>query len=149
MAAEPWEGCHGLSSDVSLACFSTRTAWFRLKIESCGRTIAVLTGIYAFCAVFGLILWAVGAVCAGGVLVVVFHTGLWQPWRASIFSVLLASVALTVDEDCKGLQAFFRNEPVIFCNLLSYCFFYSLFFLFESDKYLNCDRANENLIVHL
>lgn len=58
--------------------------------------------------VFGPIFRAVRAVCAGGVLVVVFHTVLWQPWRASIFSVLLASVAqrLTVDEDCKGLQAF-------------------------------------------
>lgn len=43
-----------------------------------------------------------------GVLVVVFHTGLRQPWRASIFSVLLASAALSLiaNEDLTGLLTF-------------------------------------------
>ena len=85
--------------------------------------------------VFGLIFRAERAVCAEGVLVVVFHTGLWQPWRASIFSVLLsASVALslTAYEDFKGLKAF-RNKPP-FCYLLLSYYFYSLLFLFRVGK---------------
>lgn len=138
----------GFRQTVSLVCFSTGTAWFWRKFKRRDRTIGVLTGIWAFCVVFGPVFRAVRAARAGGVLVVVFHTELWQPWRASIFSVLLASVALTLtaDEDCKGLRAFW-NKP-LFCNLMLRCYFYSLLFLFESGKN-GCDIANVNLIVHL
>lgn len=92
--------------------------------------IGVLTEILAFCVFFGLTCRAVGAVCAGGVLVVVFHTAAFAFLHFS--GVLLASVALslTVDEDCRGLQAFWNKA--YFCNLLLSYYFYNLLFLFES-----------------
>lgn len=62
-----------------------------------------------FCAVFR----ELKEPSAGGVLVVVFHSGLWQPWRASIFSDLCSPLSVQtvlVDADCKGLHAFFGKQ---------------------------------------
>lgn len=106
MAAEPWEGCYGLSSDVFVCPFFDRNRlnlWPRWRVRSPGRCFCVYLDIlWRFRADFradaSRLCWVV--------LVVVFHIVLRQPWRASIFRVLLASVApsLTVEEDSKGLQ---------------------------------------------
>lgn len=99
------------------------------------------SGVFCgFRAVFGV----ERADCAVGVLVVVFHTGLWQPWRASIFSVLLGSVALSLTpaEDCRGLQAFSNKSP-FYLLFLSY-YFCILLILLESDKTLGQSERETN-----
>lgn len=112
MAAEPWEGCYGLSSDVFVCPFFSRNCLilcpnWRVRSSDC-----------CFCVYLGILWRFRGVIRADAsrlcwvVLVVVFHAGLRQPWRASIFRVLLASVApsLTVEEDSKGLQSFWIKE---------------------------------------
>lgn len=89
---------------------------------------------------------------AGRVLVVVFHTGLWQPWRASIFSAarLCRPESYTTAEDWKGLAHFFQQSLYFFRNLtLTYSFTGVYFFLFWWDKIFKpCAIANANLILH-
>lgn len=143
MAAEPWEGNHGASSDCFSCLFFDRNRLTLIRnrlIWSYGRCFYGILGVLCvLCAEFR----ADRAVWGWVVLVVVFHTGLWQPWRASIFSVLLASVALTltVDEDLSGLQAFLNHGT--FSNLILICdFFYSLLFFFYCDKSRNSDRES-------
>lgn len=128
MAAEPWESCYGLSSTFSFVVFSDRNRSFlcpNWRVVRSDRCFSANRGIFvAFCADFradaSRLCWVV--------LVVVFHTGLRQPWRASIFRVLLASVApaVTVEEDSKGLQSF-RIKALFGKFRLRYCIYGSYF----------------------
>lgn len=144
MAAEPWESCYGLSSTFSFVCFFLPKLFVLCPnwcIGQSDRYFRVNLGIlWRFCANFradaSRLCWVV--------LVVVFHTGLRQPWRASIFSVLLASVAATVTfkEDSKGLQSFWIKALLVNYNYVTV--FTGYIFLT-----INFVAVNVNLIIRL
>lgn len=143
MAAEPWEGCYGLSSDVSVCPFFDRNdliLWPNWRFRSSDRCFCLYLGIlWRFRADFR----ADASRLSWVVLVVVFHTGLRQPWRASIFRVLLASVApsLTVEEDSKGLQSFWIKA--LFVNY-KYIIVFTVYFSYDK---LSCQRQSNNSFI--
>lgn len=154
MAAEPWEGSYGASSGWSPCLFfglnrliSVVKGWI-LWSDRC------LCRIWGVLCRFGADFRCDFAVWAAECLSLFSLTGLRQPWRASIFSVLLASasLSLTANEDLTGLWALWIEA--FFCNLLLNCL--CLFCFFNKHRAVLCYRfffkrntANVNLVLHL